>query len=514
MFISKPLLFIMGLLYIFALFLNIGQLPLSQNESRYAIAANEMTLNHTLKPTVLGKTYYKQPALYSYFLAASFSIFNTSELSARSVNVFFTLVFGFAILYLLKDIVGVEAGIIAVFGFLVSFGVYFLYAIKSLPNIAYSLFLFFAMLSIFKFNKKGCAPALFFVFLAFLMHGFLAVVSFYLMFFAYVFLNKQLSYYLFSKEHIVSFALFLIGIILWFASVSSGNIHKINYILGFFLLNPITILYNRFTILGAIYNIFKILFYAMPLSMILLLLFNNDFKDEFKNILNENTNINRLFKFGIALLFSVLVYVLFYDSYAAPLVLSSFAVMLSIVFYELEYVDIGFNLEKISTAVYSTLAFIAFVLSVFDYEFINTRDYIFSITALFLSFLFLYLAKAYNDTINRVLVIIAGVGILLKLFYSSVYIPYTGRYQQNYKQIARRISNFILKKNSEYVMSDSGNLRLLFYLEKDLEKPVYCIDSNMKGVVVSKHKNNMDFIEKAVETPEGVYYIGIKNGGV
>ena len=106
-----------------------------------------------------------------------------------------------------------------------------------------------------------------------------------------------------------------------------------------------------------------------------------------------------------------------------------------------------------------------------------------------------------------------GFAVLLKILFISVNMSYLFTYYTNYRYYGKKIAEIVLKNRPEYVMSDARNLRLFFYVERDLKMPIHPVSLKHKGWVISRHKDKMSLIKKVMDTPRGIYYIGIKNGG-
>jgi hypothetical protein len=151
---------------------------------------------------------------------------------------------------------------------------------------------------------------------------------------------------------------------------------------------------------------------------------------------------------------------------------------------------------------------------VFDFEFIDSKDYLISGTVFIVSIISFHIIKRIKDNLSIMLASSIFLSLLCKFLYSSSYIAYLKNYQRDYEKYANNITRIVLKNKPEYVMSDGGNLKLFFYLERKLKMPIYSFKSNRYGIVITKNRQRIAILKGAVDTPNGVYYIGIKNGGV
>ncbi len=521
MLISKKILFVVFALYIFGLFLHIGRMYFQHEEPRRAIIALEMNYsgNYT-QPTVLGKPYFKKPPLHNIVIAAFFKIFGENEFAARLVSVLSLLLFGAIIFFVLKDIVGTEASVFASFSFLTSFVTYFSYGILAETDMFFSLLVFCSMVSLFVLKKYGILIGSVFAALAFLTKGFPALHYFYFTLIAYGFVNKKIKSSSFIKQSLISpFIIFgLFG--LWILSFSHGNIHRIDYALGF-LINAsgsrvLSIRHIGAALIHSVVFPVKFWYHFLPFSVLSLAFLNRDFRSEFIEILKHNKKIKELLKFSlVAFLPNFLVYDLIPDGRVRyTLVLFGFfAFLTGVLYYEYEYIDIDFKVKRWGFIAFVTLAIVSVVSSVFSYEFTKTSDYVVCMAVAVFSAAFAYETKKNQYKQDLIFISLVGFAVLLKLLYISTYFAYLFTYYTNYRSYGESIAKMVLKNRPEYVMSDARNLRLFFYVERDLKMPIHPISKNRAGVVISMHRNRIKKIIKALDTPKGIYYIGIRNGG-
>lgn len=522
MLISKKVLIVIFALYFFGLFFHLGRMYFQHEEPRRAIIALEMNYsgNYT-QPTVLGKAYFKKPPLHNIVIALFFKIFKENEFAARLVSVLSLLAFAGVVFFVLKDIVGIEAAVFAALSFLTSFVTYFSYGILAETDMFFSFLVFCSMISLFVFKRYGILIGSIFAALALLTKGFPALHYFYFTLIAYGLLEKKIKDSKFIiQSAAASFIIFgLFG--LWILSFSHGNIHKIDYALGFLLSESgsriLSVEHVAKAFIHAVTFPVKFWYHFLPFSVLVFAFFNKRFRNEFFILLKSNKKIEKLLKFSLfAFLPNFMVYDLIPDGRVRyTLVLFGFfAFFVGVLYYELEYVKLDFNIKRWSIIAFFVVAVVSFVSSVFVYEFTATEDYIVCILLGFVSLLFVYAVKKEAYRQNLVFISFAGFAVLVKILYISTYFSYLFTYYTNYREYGNRIARIILKNKPEYVMSDARNLRLFFYVERDLKMPIHTIKSKQRGIVVSKHKNMVGTVKGKIDMPKGVYYIGIKNGGV
>jgi 4-amino-4-deoxy-L-arabinose transferase-like glycosyltransferase len=522
MFLSRPILIILSILYILGLFIHLHKANFSYKEAKYAICAIESNINGThLEPTLLGKPCLKKPPLFVIFESLVFKIAGNNIMTLRAANIAIFVIFCTIFFIFLKDIIGFEASLFSTFGFAFSFALYFIYPYRATHEILYSVFIVFSILSMYNFKENGIIAGYIFICLAFLTNGFTSLLIFYLFIFLYAKKNIEFKKQVLSKRHAAGASLFLFIAGLWILSASHGNIHRFNYIIGELLAVPLKEYLSSFSFSKMVGHIllsfFNLAYYSLPFWAIFLLFFNGSFKEEFKSALHNNKKIKELF--NVSLLASISIFFTYLISYNSPIddYIAIFVFLFitpGVVFYVFEYTDTVTINTKIGLWVFSILSFFAFFVFLFDYEFISSKDYLIGLLALFESFAFIYMLKKSSNNVNTTIVFLSGVSLCIHLLYTASYLSYTKNYQPNYEIYAEKIAKFVLKKNPEYVMSDGGNLKLFFFLEKKVGMSIHPISKSLPGLVISRKQNVIDRVEKVIDTPKGVYYVGIKNGGV
>ncbi len=522
MLVSKKILIALSILYLFGAFFHLGKMYFQHEEPRRAIIALEMNYNKNyIQPTVLGKPYFKKPPLHNIVIAAFFKIFGTDEFSARLVSIMSLILFGLLIFAVLKDIVGIEASLFASFAFLTSFVTYFSYGILAETDMFFSLLVFSSMVSLFVFKKQGVIIGSIFASLAFLSKGFPALHYFYFTLIAYGLIEKKIKDMVFLKQVFAASIIIFGSFALWLISFSAGDIHKINYALGFLISESGSrVLSIERIFQSAVHALvfpIKFWYHFLPFSLLVLLFFIREFRDEFKNILNKNDKIKQLANFSfVAFIPNFLLYDLIPDGRVRyTLVLFGFfAFLIGIIYYELEYVEIGVDFKKIGIFALILTAVIGAAGAVFDYEFTKTDDYIVSALAVLISVIFIYMLQKLKNKYDVIFVSFFSFTIILKILYVSIYFSYLFTYYTNYRAYGNSICKIALKNNPKYVMSDAVNLRLFFYVERCMKLPIHPVCKECIGTVISRHKQKMDIVRDRVETPKGIYYIGKKTGGI
>ncbi len=518
---SRILIFL-SLLYVVGLFLHLGRMYLQHEEPRRAIIALEMNLRHNyVEPTVLGRLYFKKPPLHNIAIALSFKLFGTNEFAARIVSVLSLLIFSAAIYYFASRVLSAEASLFAAFAFATSFVSYFSYGYLAETDMFFSMFVFLSIISIFLFKRHPGVPGGLFALLALLTKGFPALHYFYLSFVVWALLKKRLWDRYFFLNLFTSSTIILLGFGCWLFLISHGNIHRVNYALGFLLMASGGRVMSIEQLGKFIEHLirFPLSFYLhmLPFAAFSLVLLKRDLRRMFLEQIRRRNDIKELFLFLVAVFIpNFLIYWLLPAGrirYALPLS-GFFAVSLGIV-YEV-YTMQNANRKvpfRIGEAVFAFIFVLALLGALFDYNFTRMHGYITCLlVALLALYIGKYLASGKIDLPSSVFTTLLGAGVLLKFLFISVYQSYLFSYYTNYRYYAAKIAGILLKNKAEYVMSDGGNLRLFFYLERDLGKPIHPIGSH-RGWVISKRRQYMDMVKYKVDTPKGVYFIGVKNGG-
>lgn len=280
-FTTNRLLWVIAILLPFALFINLGEIPINlhTDESRRALVAWEMILSgNYLVPTLNGVNYFNKPPLYNWLIAASMQLFGPTNLAVRLPTIASLLLFIWVVFNESKNRIGKENGIIAALALLVTGRILFYDSFIGLMDIGFSAIVFWAISKLYSGLAEGNNKALYLSYLlmaiAYLMKGLPALVFQGLSLVAIVLITKDWKK-LFSKAHIIA-ALLAIGVFVsyYIAYFNANNIpieklfgqlwsesasrlpsqftweQKINHWLGF----PLELIYHflPFTIFGIV----------------------------------------------------------------------------------------------------------------------------------------------------------------------------------------------------------------------------------------------------------------------
>ena len=511
--ITRRLLVILIVLYVFGALLHLGRMYLHREEPRRCIIAMEMNYSgNYIEPHVLGRPYFKKPPLHNFVLAMFFKVFGMSEWSARIVSVLSMFAIMFAIFYVARDIIGFDAAIFSAFSFGLAFISYFNYGMLAETDMFFSLLVFVSLLCIF---KKRLFLGSVFTALALLTKGFPALHYFYLTLFFYAWVKNDLKSFLFSKGTIFGAIFIFVVFFGWLLAVSKGNIHTFDLALG-------TLIHasgGRVLSIEKISEVFKHVFEFpvsfflrfLPASILFLLLLRKDFLREFKDSIKSDRKIKDLFNFSVVAFFpNFLIYWVIPDG-RVRYTLVLFAVLsfvLGIVFYVFEFYPV-FELKKTFKWLFGILAFFAIFTVFFDFEFVKGLDYYVGGVVFILSVMFLFVIDKIKPESVRLIFGVAGVGVLLKLLYISSYNAYLYTYYTNYKEYGYKVAKIILSNHPKYVMTDGGTLRLFVYVEKYLGMQLHPI-GNRHGPVITRNRAVLKEIWLRLELPDHIYYVGEK----
>ncbi|WP_022670373.1 glycosyltransferase family 39 protein [Hippea alviniae] len=514
MILKREILALLIGLYIFSALFNLGRMYFQHEEPRRAIIALEMnyTRNYVV-PHVLGRPYFKKPPLHNIVVAAFFKILGSNEFAARLVSVLSMFGIAFLIYLVSKDIIGFEASVFAAFSFGLSIIAYFQYGRLAETDMFFSFLLFASMVCIF---KNRIILGSFFTALALLTKGFPALHYFYLTLFFYLLINEQIKR-IFSKEIFIGGFLIVFLFLGWLLFVSKGNIHRFNYALGF-LINASGSRVLSITHFGsAVVHFLKFpvnfLIHFLPSSMFLLFFANKYFRDGFVELIRSNSEIKKLFKFSLAAFIpNFLIYAIVPDGRIRyTLVLFAiFSFFVGIVYYQLEY-DNLFDFKRLFKFLFVVAIVVSLIAFVFNISFSKSGWLMPNIFAFVLSLIgFILTGRMFKNCCADVIVLMVLFVVSFKFLYDSTYMSHLYTYYTNYREKGRQAAEIILQHHPDYVMSNGGNLRFFFYLERDLGMQIHPIKSNKNGIVVSKNGNILKKIFAKIELPDHIYYIGEK----
>ncbi len=206
---------VIALLILPAFLINLGMMPLNDDEAIRTLVAMEMDFSgNFIVPTLNGEEYRAKPPLYNYFLYVSYAIAGVSEWSARIPNLFFLGLFGFIIYYYSKKHFTKEYSILNGLMFVTCGRILFWDSMLGYIDIAYSMVTFLSFMVIFHlFQKQKWLLLFVYSYLltaaGFLMKGFPSLLFQGLTLLAYFVSQKQWKR-LFSIAHFVGIAIFAV----------------------------------------------------------------------------------------------------------------------------------------------------------------------------------------------------------------------------------------------------------------------------------------------------------------
>jgi len=137
-----------------ALIINLGLVPLIDDEAIRALVAMEMDFSEDyITPTIYGQLYLNKPPLYNWILLVSYKIFGVvSEFSSRVPTVVFLLGYGFAIYKFYSSELGKKEAIILALLSVTSGRIFFYDSLLGLIDILFSFLMFCLMISAIKLS--------------------------------------------------------------------------------------------------------------------------------------------------------------------------------------------------------------------------------------------------------------------------------------------------------------------------------------------------------------------------
>ncbi len=226
----RSILFLAAILIFPALFTNLGMLALYDDEGIRSLVALEMMISgNYFNPTFLGELYYNKPPLYNWILLAVFELTgDTSEFTARSVTVFFLLVYTFMVYYFVNNALRNQniyssaknnhtiqiVPIASALALLTCGRILFWDSLLALIDICFSLVIYSMFMLVYFYGEKNKIKALFLTAYAlasvgFLLKGLPAIVFLGLTLPTYFIWRKKWRL-LFSWKHFAGFSLFVL----------------------------------------------------------------------------------------------------------------------------------------------------------------------------------------------------------------------------------------------------------------------------------------------------------------
>ncbi len=199
-----------------SLFINIGLLPLSADESTRATVALEMEYSGNLiTPTINGDPYYNKPPVYNWILLSFFKISGShSEWIIRLPMLISLLLYGLVIFLVTKKYIGNRSAFLSSMAFITCGRILFYDSMLGLIDTTYSLLIFLNFMLIFNLIKNKKILQLFLLSylimaIAFLMKG-LPTLLFQALTLTTLFIWQKKMKKLLSLKHFSGIILFLL----------------------------------------------------------------------------------------------------------------------------------------------------------------------------------------------------------------------------------------------------------------------------------------------------------------
>ncbi|MFK7934745.1 MAG: ArnT family glycosyltransferase [Saprospiraceae bacterium] len=147
----------LALLLFPALLINLGLMPLINDEAIRGLVALEMELSgNYITPTLNGEYYYNKPPLYNWFLLISFWLTGeASEFTLRLPTLFFLLAYAATIFYYVRQHFSNQIALICAFVFLTCGRILFWDSLLGLIDICFSWVMFLLFMTVFhRFQKR------------------------------------------------------------------------------------------------------------------------------------------------------------------------------------------------------------------------------------------------------------------------------------------------------------------------------------------------------------------------
>ncbi len=225
----KVLLALILIIVLPALFWNLGDQILIEDESIRGLVAQEMILNDNyVSPTLNSEFYYKKPPLFNWLIVLSYKLFGeVNEWSVRFPAVFSLLLFSILVYRIGKKFTNTSVAIFSALALLTNGRILFYDSMLGLIDISFSLTIFLLFLSIFHFSRKEKWLSMFLVSyglmtIAFFFKGLPAIVFQGLTLLSWLIYSHQWRK-LFSWQHLVGAIIPLASIGLYLSVYASIN---------------------------------------------------------------------------------------------------------------------------------------------------------------------------------------------------------------------------------------------------------------------------------------------------
>lgn len=212
----KVLALIIILITIPALFINLGLVPLIDDEGIRALVSYEMKLRHNLiVPTLGGEFYFNKPPVYNWILLGFFELTkNLSYFVIRIPTVIFVYIYSFTIFLISSKIFGKRAAFIHALAFLTCGRILFYDSFRGLIDTSFSWIVYLSFMSVYFYCEKekylkAFAFAYILTAIAFLMKGLPAIVFLGITLVVWLAATKKLKM-LFRWQHFAGIVFFLL----------------------------------------------------------------------------------------------------------------------------------------------------------------------------------------------------------------------------------------------------------------------------------------------------------------
>lgn len=236
---NKNLLFLIGALFIIALYTALHQLPLRAEEPRRAIVALEMLLSGNYwTPTINGEFYYNKPPIYNWLLSLLFAGFGTADWVVRFLSPTSLLITAIINYFFVRKYLSEQTAILSSLCYLLSGDIVFYLSMLGEIDLFYTLLVYLQIIAIFHYYQQQRFAQLFFLSYLFMTIGLLTKglpsIAFQgITLLTMAFYQRQYRW-LFSLQHLAGIILFALLFGGYFYIYSHYN-------------NPITYLLKLFT---------------------------------------------------------------------------------------------------------------------------------------------------------------------------------------------------------------------------------------------------------------------------
>jgi 4-amino-4-deoxy-L-arabinose transferase-like glycosyltransferase len=217
------------LLFAPAYLVNLGVVPLIEDECIRATVAMEMNINNDyLTPTIGGEAYLKKPPLYNWILAGLFKLTGSqSEFVIRIPVTIAVILLSLIIYFFVRSETNRKLALAAAIGFATCGRILFYESQHGLIDVTYSIVVFLNFIFVYKMGKKGNILLLFLGSYALTAFGFLFKGLPSLVFqgftliawFAY---SKDLKK-LFSYQHLLGVLVFIVPVLIYYVAYFIHN---------------------------------------------------------------------------------------------------------------------------------------------------------------------------------------------------------------------------------------------------------------------------------------------------